>query len=97
MGTRTRQDERDSKGLSGFRSVEEFHKEMETTMLRAQTREREEVTIARFMHGLNRDIQDVVGLHDYGNLGELVHQDVKVEIQLKRRSASRRSIASTSG
>ncbi|RDY01705.1 hypothetical protein CR513_14925, partial [Mucuna pruriens] len=45
------------------------------------------------MHGLNRDMQDVVYPHDYGSLGELVQQVVK----LKRRSALRRSTASTSG
>ncbi|RDX82233.1 hypothetical protein CR513_36993, partial [Mucuna pruriens] len=64
---------------------------MELTLLRTHIREREEATIARFLHGLNREIQDIVEF-----LGTLVHQAVKVEMQLKRRSASRRSIVSSS-
>ncbi|RDY12111.1 hypothetical protein CR513_03136, partial [Mucuna pruriens] len=74
-----------------FKSVEEYHKEKELTLLRAQIREREKATIARFLHGLNREIHDIVEL-----LGTLVHQAIKVEMQLKRRSASRRSTASSS-
>ncbi|RDX80875.1 hypothetical protein CR513_38509, partial [Mucuna pruriens] len=74
----------------GSRSVEEFHKEMEMTLLRAQIREREEATIARFLHGLNREIQDIVEL-----LRTLVHQEIKVEMQLKR-SAFKRSTTSSS-
>ncbi|RDY00302.1 hypothetical protein CR513_16536, partial [Mucuna pruriens] len=70
--------------------MEEYHKEMELTLLRAQIREREEATIARFLHRLNREIQDIVEL-----LGTLVHQEVKVEMQLKMRSASKRSTANS--
>ncbi|RDX84251.1 hypothetical protein CR513_34726, partial [Mucuna pruriens] len=87
----------DLKCMMRKRSVEEFYKEMEMTMLGAQIREREEVTIVRFMQGLNKDIQDEVDLHVYGSLGELVHQVVKVEILQKRWSALRRYTASTSG
>ncbi|RDX68984.1 hypothetical protein CR513_51960, partial [Mucuna pruriens] len=87
----------DLKRMMRKRSMEEFHKEMEMIMVRAWIREKEEVTIAKFMHGLNIDIQDVVDLHNYGSLGELVHQVVKVEMQLKMRSASRRSTTSTNG
>ncbi|RDY09799.1 hypothetical protein CR513_05793, partial [Mucuna pruriens] len=76
----------------GSKSVEEYHKEMEMDLLRAYFRESEEATMARFLHGLNRDIQDMC----YGTLGELVHQEVKVKMQLKRRSASRRSTTSSS-
>ncbi|RDX78013.1 hypothetical protein CR513_41775, partial [Mucuna pruriens] len=63
----------------GSKSVEEFQKEMEMTMLRAYIREKRGVY-----------------WHDCGSLGELVHQVVKVEMQLKRRSASKRSTANTS-
>ncbi|RDX81032.1 hypothetical protein CR513_38327, partial [Mucuna pruriens] len=33
--------------------------------------------MARFIHGLNKEIQDMVELYSYGVLGELVHQAVK--------------------
>ncbi|RDY08454.1 hypothetical protein CR513_07298, partial [Mucuna pruriens] len=40
--------------------------------------------MARFLHGLNREIQDIVELHDYTSLSILVHHATKVELQLKR-------------
>ncbi|RDY10288.1 hypothetical protein CR513_05229, partial [Mucuna pruriens] len=80
----------------GSRSVDEFHKEMTMIMLRAHIRKREEVTIARVIHGLYKYIQDVIHLHDCSSLKELVYQVVKVEMQLNSRSFLRRSTASTS-
>ncbi|RDX93073.1 hypothetical protein CR513_24717, partial [Mucuna pruriens] len=53
----------------GSRSVEEYHKEMEMDLMRAQIREREAATMARFLHGLNKEMQDVVELQHYGTLG----------------------------
>ncbi|KAL0434171.1 UNVERIFIED_CONTAM: hypothetical protein Slati_2751400 [Sesamum latifolium] len=44
-----------------------------------------EATIARFLHGLNRDIANIVEMHHYVELEEMVHQAIKVEQQLKRR------------
>ncbi|RDY11892.1 hypothetical protein CR513_03388, partial [Mucuna pruriens] len=40
-------------------SVEEYHKEMEMDLLRAQIKESEEAKMARFLHSLKREIQDV--------------------------------------
>ncbi|RDX87647.1 hypothetical protein CR513_30845, partial [Mucuna pruriens] len=57
----------------GFKSLEEYHKEMEMDLMRAKIRENEEATLAQFLHGLNREIQDVVELQHYVTLGELVH------------------------
>ncbi|RDX96692.1 hypothetical protein CR513_20615, partial [Mucuna pruriens] len=65
---------------------------MEMDLLSAQLRERKDATMARFLHGLNREIKDVVELQNYGTLGELMDQAMKVEIQLRKRSLSRRSI-----
>ncbi|RDX83286.1 hypothetical protein CR513_35812, partial [Mucuna pruriens] len=50
-----------------------------------------------FLHGLNREIQDVVELQHYSTLGELVHQAIKVEMQIRRMSASRKAYVGTSG
>ncbi|RDX73947.1 hypothetical protein CR513_46359, partial [Mucuna pruriens] len=80
----------------GSRSVEEYHNEMEMDLMRAQIRESEETTLARFLHGLNREIQDVVELQHYRTLGELVHQAIKVEMQIRRKSASRKTYVGTS-
>ncbi|RDY10863.1 hypothetical protein CR513_04535, partial [Mucuna pruriens] len=48
------------KMYQGSRYVEEYFKEMEVTLIRAQIVESREATMARFLHGLNRDIQDIV-------------------------------------
>ncbi|RDX77255.1 hypothetical protein CR513_42651, partial [Mucuna pruriens] len=56
---------------------------MEVTLISVQVVESQEATIARNFHGLNRKIQ-IVELHDYTSLSILVHQAIKVELQLKR-------------
>ncbi|RDY13175.1 hypothetical protein CR513_01942, partial [Mucuna pruriens] len=65
--------------------------------MRAQIRESEEVTLAVFLYGMNRKIQDVVDLQHYRNLSELVHQAIKVEMQIRRRSASRNTYVGSNG
>ena len=47
--------------------------------------------MARFLHGLNHDIRDVVELQHYVELEELVHQVMKVEQQLKRKEYKKKS------
>ncbi|RDX74383.1 hypothetical protein CR513_45884, partial [Mucuna pruriens] len=80
----------------GSKSVEEYHMEMEMDLMRVQIRESEEATLAWFLHGLNREIQDVVELQHCGTLGKLVHQAIKVEMPIKIRSASRKSFVGAS-
>lgn len=46
----------------GSKGVEEYYKEMEVLMIQAKIEEDEEVTMARFLNGLNSDIRDVVEL-----------------------------------
>ncbi|RDX97316.1 hypothetical protein CR513_19922, partial [Mucuna pruriens] len=66
------------------KSVEEYYKEIEVTLIRAQIFESQEVIMARFFNGLNRHIQDVVELHEYTSICTLVHQASKVETQIGR-------------
>ncbi|RDY13946.1 hypothetical protein CR513_01068, partial [Mucuna pruriens] len=75
----------------GFRNVEEYKKKMEIDLMRAQIKESEEAIIAWFLHGLNREIQDVVDLQHYSTLDELVHQNIKVKMKIRRRSVSRKA------
>jgi len=75
----------------GSKSVEEYFKEMEVLKIRANVEEDDEATMARFLHGLNHDISDIVELHHYVEMDELVHQAIKVEQQLKRKSQARRN------
>ena len=44
----------------GSKSVDDYYKEMEIAMIRANVGENREATMARFLHGLNREIADVV-------------------------------------
>ena len=46
----------------GYKSVEDYHKEMELAMMRANVEENREATMARFLSGLNRDIANIVEL-----------------------------------
>ncbi|GKV43149.1 hypothetical protein SLEP1_g50481 [Rubroshorea leprosula] len=75
----------------GSKSVEDYHKEMEIAMVRANVEEDREATMAWFLHGLNRDIANVVELQHYVELEDMVHMAMKVEWQLKRKGATTRT------
>ncbi|RDX99731.1 hypothetical protein CR513_17184, partial [Mucuna pruriens] len=68
----------------GSKSVEKYHKEMEMDLMRAQIRRARKPHWHSFSMGDPR-------LQHYGTLGELVHQAIKVHMQIKRKSASRKS------
>ncbi|KAL1220390.1 hypothetical protein V5N11_006014 [Cardamine amara subsp. amara] len=73
--------------VQGNRSVEEYFKEMETLMIRADIQEDQEATMSRFMGGLSRDIVDKLEVQNYVELEELLHKVIMFEKQLKRRSS----------
>ncbi|GKV00634.1 hypothetical protein SLEP1_g13299 [Rubroshorea leprosula] len=61
---------------------------MEIAMVKANVEEDREATMARFLHGLSRDIANVVELQHYVELEDMVHMVMKVERQLKHRGAT---------
>ena len=69
----------------GNRSVKEYYKEMKVAMTRANIEEDREATMARFLAGLNRQIQNVVELQLYVEMEDTVHMAIKIENQVKRR------------
>jgi hypothetical protein len=73
----------------GSRSVEDYHKEMEVAMIRANVEEDREATMARFLSGLNRDIANIIELQHYVEVEDMVHMAMKVERQLKRKGTAR--------
>ncbi|KAG2696948.1 hypothetical protein I3760_07G084100 [Carya illinoinensis] len=80
----------------GSRSVEDYHKEMEVAMIRANVEEDRKATMARFLFVLNREIANVVELQHYVEIEDMVHMAMKVERQLKRKGTSRyTSVSST--
>ncbi|KAF7839264.1 uncharacterized protein G2W53_007746 [Senna tora] len=56
---------------------------------RPNVQEDREATMARFLNGLNKDIADIVDLHHYVELEDMVHMAIKVEKQLKRKGFSK--------
>jgi hypothetical protein len=52
--------------------VDEYYKEMEVAMIRANVEEDREATMARFFHGLNCEITDVVEMQHYVELTDMV-------------------------
>ena len=66
-------------------SVDDYHKEMEIAMIRANVEEDREATMVRFLNGLNQDIANVVELQHYVEFEDMVHMAIKVERQLKRK------------
>jgi hypothetical protein len=77
----------------GSLNVDEYYKEMEKAMIRANVYEDEEQSIARFMSGLHRNIQRIVEFQQYRNLIELVHQASKAERQLQQDMKSNRGVS----
>ncbi|XP_031265672.1 uncharacterized protein LOC116124107 [Pistacia vera] len=69
--------------VQGSMSVEDYYKEMEIAMIRANIEEDGETTMARFIAGLNKEIADMVELQHYVKMEELLHKAVKVEKKIK--------------
>jgi hypothetical protein len=69
----------------GLKSVEDYHKEIEIAMIKANMVEDREATIAWFFNGLNREIANVMELQHYMELKDMVHMAMKVERQLRRK------------
>ncbi|KAL4379238.1 hypothetical protein GQ457_02G029870 [Hibiscus cannabinus] len=79
----------------GNRSVEDYFKEMEVAMIRANIDEDRETTMARFLAGLDPNIASVVELQHYMEIDDMVHMAMKVEKQLKKKGTSRTYGSST--
>ena len=80
--------------LQVTKSVEDYHQEMDILMIKADVDEPMDATMARFLSGLNRDIQDRMELQEYGSVEQMLHKAILIEQQVKRRSYSKPAIAS---
>lgn len=60
-------------------SIDEYSKEMKMLMIRADVHKDDELTMARFLDGLNPKIVVVVELHNYAELKDLMEKAEKVE------------------
>ena len=59
--------------------MDDYRKEMDISLIRANVEEDREATIARFLNGLNQDIANVVELQHYIELKDMVHMAIKVK------------------
>ncbi|RDX87172.1 hypothetical protein CR513_31395, partial [Mucuna pruriens] len=65
-------------------------------MTRVNVKEDREVTMARFIGGLKKEIADVVELQHYMEIEDLLHKVIQVERQLKSKSSSKFASSSSS-
>jgi hypothetical protein len=69
----------------GYKSVDDYYKEMEIAMIQANVEEDREATMTRFLNGLNRDIANLVQLQHNAELEDILHMAMKLERRLKRK------------
>ncbi|RDX93553.1 hypothetical protein CR513_24171, partial [Mucuna pruriens] len=69
---------------------------MEIAMTRANVEENHDVTMARFIGGLKKEIADLVELHHYMEIEDLLYKAIQVERQLKSRNSSKFASSSRS-
>ena len=69
-------------------SVEEYFKETDVAMVRVNIEEDRKATMARFLAGLNQEVQNVVELQHYMELEDMAHMAIKIKNQVKRRGSS---------
>eukprot|EP00257_Ricinus_communis_P025234 XP_025012648.1 uncharacterized protein LOC107261037 [Ricinus communis] len=72
--------------VQGGKSVEEYYQEMEIALIRVNIEEDREATVARFLHGLNKDIANLVELQHYVEMEDMLHMAIKIKRQLKQKS-----------
>jgi len=67
--------------------VDEYFKDLETTLTKINMHDSEESKIDRFVSGLRREIQDIVELCEYSSLEKLVDLAIKVESQVLKKTS----------
>jgi hypothetical protein len=72
----------------GAKSVEEYYQKLQIGMLRCNLEEREDAAMARFVFGLNHEIQDILEYKDYANITRLFHFACKAKREVQGHHAS---------
>jgi hypothetical protein len=67
----------------GTKTVEEYYQELQMGMLRCQIDEDEELAIARFMGGLNREIRDILEYKEFNTITKSFHLACKAEREVQ--------------
>ncbi|KAK1633016.1 hypothetical protein QYE76_007331 [Lolium multiflorum] len=66
----------------GVKTVDEYYMEMEMLMQRGRVKESLEMTMTRFLNGLEYDIKGIVLHYSYNTMNELLHHAREAESQL---------------
>jgi hypothetical protein len=74
------------------KSVEEYYQEFQIGMLRCNLEERDAAAMARFVAGLNREIQDILEYKDYTNITRLFHFACKAKREVQGHNTSAKTI-----
>ncbi|RDX65789.1 hypothetical protein CR513_55527, partial [Mucuna pruriens] len=61
----------------GSMSVQNYYEEMKIVMTRANVKKNREVTMAKFIRGLKKEIVDVVELQHYMEIEDLLHKAIQ--------------------
>ncbi|XP_027093678.1 uncharacterized protein [Coffea arabica] len=80
----------------GNMSMEDYYKEIEIAMMRANIQEDNDATMARFLRGLNPDLQEALELQPYLDMHDLLELAIKAERGKKLRRGGRTSQTSNS-
>ena len=67
------------------KTVEDYYQELQTGLLRCGLVETEDAMMARFLGGLNREIQDILDYKDYNSITRLFHFACKAEREVQGR------------
>src|SRR3954464_8376255 len=70
-------------------SVEEYYQELQTGLIRCGLVEDNEAMLARFMGGLNKEIQTILEYKDYTTITRLFHLACKAEREVQDRQPIR--------
>ncbi|KAK5785126.1 hypothetical protein PVK06_039678 [Gossypium arboreum] len=72
----------------GNRRVKDCFKEIEIAMIRTDVEKDREVSMARFLAGLNQDIINIVELQPYVEFIDMVHMAISLGKQLKKKGTT---------
>jgi ACT domain-containing protein len=65
--------------------MEDYYKDMEIVMIMVNVVEDRKAIMVRFLNRLNREITNVVELHHYIKVEDMVHMAMKIKRQLRRK------------
>jgi hypothetical protein len=63
----------------GAKTIKEYYQELQMGMLHCNIEEDEEPAMARFLGGLDHEIQDILDYKEYNNITRLFHLTCKAE------------------